>query len=37
MRSEVDLVKKGDILAKLYVNDLNIKLTKDDINFYSVK
>ena len=31
------LVKKGDILAKLYVNDLNIKLTKDDINFYSVK
>lgn len=31
------LVKKGDILAKLYVNDLNIKLNKDDINFYSVK
>ena len=32
-----DLVKKDDIIAKLYVNDLNIKLTKDDINFYSVK
>lgn len=37
LKQSGDLVKKGDILAKLYVNDLNIKLTKDDINFYSVK
>lgn len=37
LKQSGDLVKKGDIIAKLYVNDLNIKLTKDDINFYSVK
>ena len=37
LKQSGDLVKKGDILAKLYVNDLNIKLTKDAINFYSVK
>lgn len=37
LKQSGDLVKKGDILAKLYVNDLNIELTKDDINFYSVK
>lgn len=37
LKQSGDLVKKGDILAKLYVNDLNIKLTKDDINFYSIK
>lgn len=37
LKQSGDLVKKGDILAKLYVNDLNIKLTKADINFYSVK
>lgn len=37
LKQSGDLVKKGDILAKLYVNDLNIKLNKDDINFYSVK
>ena len=37
LKQSGDLVKKGDILAKLYVNDLNIKLTKNDINFYSVK
>ena len=37
LKQSGDLVKKGDILTKLYVNDLNIKLTKDDINFYSVK
>ena len=37
LKQSGDLVKKGDILAKLYVNDLNIKLTKDDINFYIVK
>ena len=37
LKQSSDSVKKGDILAKLYVNDLNIKLTKDDINFYSVK
>ena len=37
LKQSGDLVKKGNILAKLYVNDLNIKLTKDDINFYSVK
>ena len=37
LKQSGDLVKKGDILAKLYVNDLNIKLTKDDINFYSVR
>ena len=37
LKQSGDLVKKCDILAKLYVNDLNIKLTKDDINFYSVK
>lgn len=37
LKQSGDLVKKGDILAKLYVNDLNIKLSKDDINFYSVK
>ena len=37
LKQSGDLVKKGDILAKLYVNDLNIKLTKDDINFYSVQ
>ena len=37
LKQSGDLVKKGDILAKLYVNELNIKLTKDDINFYSVK
>ena len=37
LKQSGDLVKKGGILAKLYVNDLNIKLTKDDINFYSVK
>ena len=37
LKQSGDSVKKGDILAKLYVNDLNIKLTKDDINFYSVK
>lgn len=32
LKQSGDLVKKGDILAKLYVNDLNIKLNKDDIN-----
>ena len=37
LKQSGDLVKKDDIIAKLYVNDLNIKLTKDDINFYSVK
>ena len=37
LKQSGDSVKKGDILAKLYVNDLNIKLNKDDINFYSVK
>lgn len=37
LKQSGDLVKKGDTIAKLYVNDLNIKLTKDDINFYSVK
>ena len=37
LKQSGDLVKKGDILAKLYANDLNIKLTEDDINFYSVK
>lgn len=37
LKQSGDLVKKGNILAKIYVNDLNIKLTKDDINFYSVK
>lgn len=37
LKQSGDLVKKGDIIAKLYVNDLNIKLIKDDINFYSVK
>lgn len=37
LKQSGDFVKKDDIIAKLYVNDLNIKLTKDDINFYSVK
>ena len=37
LKQSGDLVKKDDIIAKLYVSDLNIKLTKDDINFYSVK
>lgn len=37
LKQSGDLVVKGDIIAKLYVNDLNIKLNKDDINFYSVK
>lgn len=37
LKQSGDLVKKDDLIAKLYVNDLNIKLTKDDINFYSVK
>ena len=37
LKQSGDLVKKDDIVAKLYVNDLNIKLAKDDLNFYSVK
>lgn len=36
LKSKGDLVNKGDIIAKLYVNDLNIKLDREDISFYSI-
>lgn len=31
-----DEVKKGDVIAELYVKDLNISLTKDDVSFYNI-
>lgn len=36
LKSKGDLVNKGDVIAKLYVNDLNIKLDREDISFYSI-
>ena len=36
LKNTGDYVNKGDIIAKLYVNDLNIKLNKDDITFYKI-
>lgn len=32
-----DVVSKGDIIAKLYVSDNNIKLDKSDVSFYMIK
>ena len=33
----LDEVKKGDILATLYVNDLNINLTKEDLDIFKIR
>ena len=33
----LDQVKKGDILATLYVNDLNINLTKEDLDIFKIR
>lgn len=36
LKCKGDLVNKGDVIAKLYVNDLNIKLDRDDVSFYNI-
>ena len=36
LKNTGDYVNKGDIIAKLYVNDLDINLNKDDITFYKI-
>lgn len=33
----LDQVKKGDILATLYVNDLNLNLTKEDLDIFKIR
>lgn len=36
LKCKGDLVDKGDVIAKLYVNDLGINLSKDDVSFYNI-
>lgn len=33
----LDQVKKGDILATLYVNDFNLNLTKEDLDIFKIR
>ena len=33
----LEQVKKGDILATLYVNDLNLNLTKEDLDIFKIR
>lgn len=37
LKNKQDKINKGDPIAKLYVNDLNINLTKEDTSFYTIQ
>lgn len=37
LKREGSKVKKGDVLAELYVNDLDIKLTDEDLKLFTIK